>query len=62
MAGLVLMSACGVPEDDVARRTLERLLPGSTVVPVRCEKLAREGGALNCVTWTVQTAGSGKLA
>jgi agmatine deiminase len=50
---LVVVPAYGVPQDDLACRTLERLLPGAIVVPLRCEGLAREGGVLNCVAWVV---------
>lgn len=50
---LVVVPAYGVPKDDLACRTLERLLPGASGVPLRCEGLAREGGVLNCVAWTI---------
>ncbi|HTU18695.1 MAG TPA: agmatine deiminase family protein [Gemmataceae bacterium] len=51
---LVVMPAFGLPQDDLACRTLERLLPGAGVVPLRCEGLASKGGVLNCVSWTVK--------
>lgn len=51
--GLVIVPAYGVRQDEVACRTLERLLPGTKIVPVPCEGLARQGGVLNCVSWTV---------
>ncbi len=53
---LVVVPGYGVKQDDLACRTLERLLPGATVVPLRCEGLAGQGGALNCVAWTVRAA------
>jgi agmatine deiminase len=49
---LVVVPAFDMPQDELACRTLERLLPGATVVPLRGEGLAREGGVLNCVAWT----------
>lgn len=49
----VIVPAYGIPQDDLACRVLDRLLPGATVVPLRCEGLAREGGVLNCVAWTI---------
>jgi agmatine deiminase len=52
---LVVVPAFDMRQDDLACRTLEQLLPGATVVPLRCEGLAREGGVLNCVAWTVRT-------
>jgi agmatine deiminase len=51
---LVVVPAYGVPQDDLACRALERLLPGASVVPLRCEELARDGGVLNCVSWTIK--------
>ncbi len=51
---LVVVPAYGLPQDDLACRTLERLLPTATVVPLRCEGLARDGGVLNCVAWTIR--------
>jgi agmatine deiminase len=50
---LVVVPAFGVPQDDEACRTLERLLPGARIEPLRCEELAKKGGVLNCVAWTV---------
>jgi agmatine deiminase len=50
---LVVVPSFGAPQDDLACRRLEHLLPGSRVVPLRCEGLAREGGVLNCVAWTI---------
>jgi agmatine deiminase len=60
VGSLVVVPAYGVPEDDLACRTLERLLPGARVVPLRCEGLAREGGVLNCVSWGVRVGRSEK--
>jgi agmatine deiminase len=56
VGGLVIMPAYGKPQDDQACRKMERLLPGSKVVPLRCEELARDGGVLNCVAWTTRTS------
>jgi len=35
--------------DELARKTLEQ--EGFKVFPVRCDKLSRMGGVLNCITW-----------
>src|SRR5262249_36578661 len=56
---LVVVPAFGLPQDDPACRTLENLLPGATVVPLRCGELARRGGVLNCVAWTVWSKTTG---
>jgi agmatine/peptidylarginine deiminase len=54
VGGLVVVPAFGVPQDDLAYRALERLLPGARVVPLRCEILAQKGGGvLNCVSWAI---------
>jgi hypothetical protein len=55
---LVVVPAFDMRQDDLACRTLERLLPGARIVPLRCEGLAREGGVLNCVAWTIRTSRS----
>jgi agmatine deiminase len=46
----VLLPIYGEREDDQAMRTLERVM-NKDVVPIRCNRLAREGGVLHCVTW-----------
>lgn len=51
---LVVVPAYGVPQDELACRTLERLIPGASVVPLECKGLAGEGGVLNCVAWCVR--------
>jgi agmatine deiminase len=56
---LVIVPAYGVTQDDLACKTLERLLPEARVVPLRCEGLAREGGVFNCVTWTICASSKG---
>jgi agmatine deiminase len=53
--GLIVVPAYGVPEDEIAARKLESLLPDTRIVPLRCERLARKGGVLNCVSWTIRT-------
>jgi agmatine/peptidylarginine deiminase len=55
VGALVVVPAYGVPQDEEACQTLENLLPGAKVVPLRCEGLAQQGGVLNCVAWTVRT-------
>ena len=52
---LVIVPAFGVREDELACKTLEKLLTEVKVMPLRCEELAWEGGVLNCVSWSVRT-------
>ncbi len=51
---LIIIPAYGVAEDDEACRTLEQLCPDVQVVSLPCTELAREGGVLNCITWTIK--------
>ena len=53
--GLIVVPSFGRPEDDLACRVIEDNTSGLAVVPLECSGLAREGGVLNCVTWTVST-------
>jgi len=50
---LILLPVYGHRKDDQVCRTLERLCPKATICPLECRSLAREGGVLNCVSWTV---------
>jgi agmatine/peptidylarginine deiminase len=45
VAGLAVVPAYGMPEDKVAVRRLRELLPGTKIVALRCDGLAREGAA-----------------
>ena len=53
--GLVVLPSFGRPEDDHARRVIEDNTSGPAVVSLECSGLARGGGVLNCVTWTIST-------
>jgi agmatine deiminase len=55
VGNLIVVPAYGKPEDEKACRTLERLCPKATVIPLNCVKLSRKGGVLNCVTWTIRS-------
>jgi agmatine deiminase len=41
-------------EDEAALDILKKLFPDSTIIPINCESLAKEGGALNCISWNIQ--------
>lgn len=51
---LVIVAAYGRAEDAELAQRLTDLLPGTAIVPLPCLELAREGGVLNCVSWTVR--------
>jgi len=50
----ILMPVYGQKEDEAAARCLERAFPAGRVIPLPCGQLAREGGILNCVSWTIK--------
>jgi agmatine deiminase len=54
--GLVVVPGYGRAEDDLACRVIEEHTSGLAIVPLDCSGLAREGGALNCATWTISAS------
>jgi agmatine deiminase len=54
IGNLIIVPAYKARQDDLACKTLERLCPQATVVPLECTDLAQEGGILNCISWTVK--------
>jgi agmatine deiminase len=52
VGNLVLCPGYGVAADQTALQTLQGLLPDATVLSIECTDVAREGGVLNCVSWT----------
>lgn len=51
---LIFVPALCLPEDSLALKQLQEFFPGHKVIPVPgCQDLVRDGGALNCVSWTV---------
>lgn len=53
---VIVMPTFGTRHDDNAICRLEKLFPGTPVVPLRCEELACKGGVLNCCTWSLRTS------
>jgi len=51
---LLLVPSYGIPEDGEAIQRLKRLSPKLNVVSMDCQTIAQDGGALHCITWTVQ--------
>ena len=51
---LIVVPAYKTRQDDRACKTLERLCPQATVVPLDCIDVARTGGVLNCIAFTVR--------
>jgi agmatine deiminase len=60
-ARVVVVPVYGVPTDEVVLGKIEELFAGVSVVPIPCTELAREGGVLNCVTWTARVSTAAPL-
>ena len=50
---VLMVPSYGLPEDEDTCRSIRRGFPRSDVRLLDCRALAREGGVLNCVTWTI---------
>jgi agmatine deiminase len=53
--GLVVVPSFGIPEDLAAMRVISEHAPDLTIRSIDCSDLAREGGVLNCATFTIST-------
>jgi agmatine deiminase len=55
VGNLIVVPAYKSRHDEKACETLQRLCPEATVRPLECRDLARAGGILNCIAFTVAT-------
>ncbi len=53
----ILLPVFGNPVDEEAAETARRLFR-KTVIPVRIEEIARDGGCLNCISWELDEISS----
>ena len=54
VAGRIFVPGLGIAEDRLAVQQIQRFYPEHKVMLVpNCLELVRDGGALNCVTWTI---------
>jgi agmatine deiminase len=51
---LLILPVFGVAQDEPALRRFQCLFSGTAVVPLQCTELAKEGGCLNCISWTIR--------
>ena len=50
----IFVPALGIDEDALALRQIRQFYPACKVIPIPgCQDLVKEGGALNCVSWTI---------
>jgi len=52
MKDIIIIPTFGLPEDAMVLEQVQGLYPGISVRQIDCRELAKEGGVLNCVTWT----------
>ena len=54
MAGVIFLPVFGIREDDIAVSKFESIFIKNKIVPVQCRSLAKDGGALNCISWNIK--------
>ena len=55
LENLVLVPQLGIPEDEQALEQIKKVLPKCKVYGVPALEAVRKGGALNCISWNVNT-------
>ncbi len=55
MKGLIIVPQFGLSEEVIAFRQFEALFRDSTVETVDAREISKDGGVLNCVTWSIST-------
>lgn len=55
LENLVLVPQLGIPEDEQALEQIKKVLPHCKVYGVPALEAVRKGGALNCISWNVNT-------
>ena len=52
----IFVPGLGIREDALAMEQIQRFYPDHKVIQIRdCQNLVRDGGALNCISWTAKT-------
>jgi len=54
MDGLIFLPIFNRKEDNQVLKQFENLFQGTTIVPVKSNQLAEEGGILNCISWNIK--------
>ena len=53
MKDFILVPTFGQPEDEIAVARFENLFPNRVIETIDASEIAREGGVLHCISWTV---------
>lgn len=51
--GFVFLPVFNIAEDEIAVRAFEKLFPNEKVITVKSNEIAKEGGVLNCISWSI---------
>lgn len=54
MKDVIFLPIFGMRNDDDAIIKFERIFTKNKIVPVECASLAKDGGALNCISWNIK--------
>jgi agmatine deiminase len=52
--GALFIPSFGLPSDFEALNLFRDLYPSTTVIPIHATEIAKEGGILNCISWSVK--------
>ncbi len=55
MKGVIFLPIYGLNEDAKAVKLFSKLFKKEKIIPVKCNSLAKEGGVLNCISWTIKS-------
>jgi len=55
---VVVMPGYGRSEDENALEKIRQIMPVAKVFQLPCRSLAKEGGVLNCISWTIRRKGT----
>jgi len=50
----LIVPVYGLPEDEQVVYVFEQLFKGQKIEILDCNEIAKEGGVLNCISWTVR--------
>jgi len=55
MKGIIFLPVYGLEEDIEVIKLFTKLFKGEKIIPVKCNSIAKEGGVLNCISWTIKS-------
>lgn len=53
MKSLLLLPTFGMKEDDENLDLFKQLFPGQTIGTIDSKEISKDGGVLNCITWSI---------